>query len=339
VSPTPGAPRILLVRTSALGDIVQALPVLSALRRRFPTATIGWVVDESFATLLEGHGLLDELLVVPLRRWRRSSAGRAREVARFVRRLRSFRAEIALDLMGNHKGALLARASGAPRRIGLSRRDRREPVSAWWLTELCAAEAPHAVERMLAVARRLEIDGRVDFAPDQLRCGASEVPGGAYVYLHPGAAWGNKRYPAGRWGKVAAIVARESGFEVRVGAGPGEEKLADAVVAASGEGVLRHDAPTLAALAGVVRGAHLVLASDTGAAHLAGALDRPILTVHGPTDPARHGVWGQSEWCLHRSLPCSFCHRRMEDAKPCLLGVDPAAIAEAALRRLRGAAV
>lgn len=333
-------PRILLVRTSALGDIVHSLPVLAALRRRWPEAEIGWVVDEAFAPLLEGHELLDRLIPVPLRRWRRGGAGRAREIAGFLAALRRFRAGIALDLMGNHKGALLARLSGAGRRLGLGRADRREPSSALWLSETVAAAGVHAVERALAVAAPLGADpGAVDFAPGALACGRERVPPGDYLFLHPGAAWGNKRYPAERWGRVAERLGAALGLPVRVGAGPGERELADRVVAASGGRAVVHDAPSIPDLVGAVRGARLVLAGDTGAAHLARALDRPLVAVHGPTDPERHGPWRARDAAIWFRLPCSFCHQRMDEAKPCLLRIEPEQIAERALAQLGATAV
>ncbi|HSL84214.1 MAG TPA: glycosyltransferase family 9 protein, partial [Thermoanaerobaculia bacterium] len=144
---------ILLIRTSALGDVVHCLPVLSALRRHLPEARLGWVVDRAFAPLLDGHPDLDEVLPVGLRAWRgRSLAAETRREARaFLRRLRAFRADVALDLMGNHKAGILARLSGARRRIGLGRAARREPSSALWINEAAPARGVHAVEEALAV--------------------------------------------------------------------------------------------------------------------------------------------------------------------------------------------
>jgi heptosyltransferase-1 len=327
--------RILLVRTSALGDVVHALPVLAALRRHLPEARLGWVVDETFAPLLEGHALLDDVLAVPLRRWRRPGGGRARELARFLAVLRRFRADVALDLMGSHKGALLARLSGASRRIGAGRSDRREPSSALWLNLPRPLPAGHAVDRGLALLEALGLPREdADFAPAALACGRDRTVPGRPVFLHPGAAWGNKRYPPALWARVAAQLAERLGEPVLVGAAPGEEALADAVVAGGGGAARRHDAPDLAALAGAVRGARLVLAGDTGAAHLARAFAVPVLALHGPTDPARHGPYGEPGAALYRRLPCSFCHRRMAESKPCLLGLDPRAVARRALELL-----
>jgi lipopolysaccharide heptosyltransferase I len=338
VSGTASAPsRVLVIRTSALGDVVNALPTLSAIRRSWPRARIAWVIDETFAPLLEGHGLLDEVLPVPLRRWRRGGGGRARELFRFVRRLRAFGAELALDLMGNHKGALIARLCGAPHRAGARRSDRREPSSALWINHPAAVPGGHSVERMLAIAASAGAEGRpVDFAPEALTCGRDLESVRGHVFLHPGAAWANKRLPPERWGPVASGLARRTGADIRVGAAPGEEALADAVVAASGGAARRLDAPTLGHLAAAIRGARLVLAGDTGALHLATALGVPVVAVHGPTDPALHGPYGGGENAVFRRLPCSFCHRRMGEAKACLLGIDPEEIARRAAARLAG---
>jgi heptosyltransferase I len=330
--------RLLVVRTSALGDIVHGLPVLAELRRRFPEARIGWVVDEAFAPLLAGHAQLDRLFTVPLRRWRRARSGRRRELAAFARDLRAFHAEVALDLMGNHKGALLARLSGAARRIGHAWADRREPASALWLTERLPARGTHAVERSLSLLAALGgAPATVDFSPASIACGSDHLPPGDYVYLHPGAAWGNKRYPPALWGEVAAELGRGGPRSILVGAAPGEERLAEAVAAASRGAASVLAAPTLEHLAGAVRGARLVLAGDTGAAHLARAFARPLVAVHGPTDPVRHGPWADPGAVVVRHLPCSFCHRRMDEAKSCLQLIAPGEIVARARQRLAAA--
>jgi len=332
--------RILLVRTSALGDVVHALPVLAALRRRYPAARLGWAVDESFAPLLAGHGQIDRLFAVPLRRWRRAPAAAAGEALRFARELRGFAADVALDLMGNHKGALLARLSGARCRVGFARAARREPSSALWINERVAGGAGHAVDQGRALLAPLDAaEGEIDFAPEAIACGRDRVPTGDYLYLHPGAAWGNKRYPPARWGEAAAEIAARTGTALLVGASPGEEALADAVAAASRGAARPLPAPTLADLAGAVRGARLVLAGDTGAVHLARAFGRRVVAVHGPTDPGRHGPWGDLEGVVVRHLACSFCHRRMESAKSCLELVTPGEIAARAVAQLARAAV
>jgi heptosyltransferase-1 len=331
--------RILLVRTSALGDVVHALPVLTALARAHPAARFAWAVDEVFAPLLAGHADLERVVALPLRRARRAGSRGAGALAtwRALAALRAFGAEVAVDLMGNHKGALLARLSGARRRLGWPAGERREGSSAIWINEPVASAAHHAVDRGLALARALGAGQEpADFAPERLAL-ARDVSAAGYAYIHPGAAWGNKRYPPALWGRVARLLAGRAGLEVRVGAAPGEEPLADAVAAASQGAARRHDAPSLGALAAALAGAALVLAGDTGALHLARAFGRPLVGLYGPTDPERHGPYGAPEAALRVRLPCSFCHRVMDEAKPCLETIPPERVVERALAALAAA--
>jgi len=347
--------RILLVRTSSLGDVVHALPVLAALRRHLPRARLGWVVEEAYAPLLAGHPDLDSLIVVRLRRWgRRPWRARALgEMARFVADLDRFAPQVVLDLMGNHKAAAIAALSLAPRRIGHARAGRREPSSALWLSERVPADGTHAVDRALSLLDALGLPREpADFGGDKLFGGrlpaaAAAVAGPAaarpYVLIHPGAGWGNKAYPPAWWGEAARRLHVATGLRTRVAAAPGEEALAAAVVTAAAGGASEAAvglvsapaaeavaAPDLPALAALLRGAALMLGGDTGPTHLAHALGTPVLMVMGPTDPERHGPYGAPERALFRRLPCSFCYRRFAEAKACLLELPPERLAERA---------
>lgn len=341
-------PRLLLVRTSALGDVVHCLPVLTALRRALPAARIGWVVEEAMAPVLTGHPDLDAVIPVRLRPWRRAPFARVTrgEITAALGALRDFAPDAALDLMGNHKGALLAALSGAPRVIGLGRRLRREPSSALWINE--PVEPPegetghgaplHAVDRALALLAPLGVPpGPVDFGGGKLFPGAPVPEPGPYAVIHPGAGWGNKVYPPRRWGAVARRLWAGAGLPTRVPVAPGEEALAEAVAAASGGAARLEPAAGLAGLAGLLRGARLVLAGDTGPLHLAHALGAPVLAVHGPTDPRRHGPYGAPGRALWHDLPCSFCYRRFDDTKACLKVVPAQRVAERALALLTAA--
>ncbi len=336
--------RILLVRTSSLGDVVHSLPVLAALRRHLPGARIGWVVEEAFAPLLAGHPDLDQLIVVRLRRWGRRpwQARTLGEIAGFLAALDRFAPQVVLDLMGNHKAAAIAALSLAPRRIGHARAGRREPSSALWLSERVPVDGSHAVDRALSLLDALGLPREpADFGgPKLFRATArpaAAVPGPAaprFALIHPGAGWGNKAYPPAWWGEAARRLHAATGVRTRVAAAPGEETLAAAVVAAAGGGSAAAAevaaAPDLPALAALLRGASLMLGGDTGPTHLAHALGTPVLMVMGPTDPDRHGPYGAPERALYRRLPCSFCYRRFDEAKACLLELPPERVAERA---------
>lgn len=333
-------PRILLIRTSALGDVVHSLPVLTALRRALPEARIGWVLEEAFAPLLEDHPALDDLLLVRLRPWRRqlSRSSAWREFFGFLRALQAFSADVALDLMGNHKSAAIAALSMADRRVGLGRRWRREPSSAFWLSSTVAPRGRHAVERALSVLDALGLPAAApDFgAQDLFPTPATEQtsPAARRVLLHPGAGWANKIYPAADWGEVARRIGEARGVETRISAGPGERLLAERVVAASGGWARPLGDESLADLAVAIRSSALVLGGDTGPVHLAHGMGVPVLCVMGPTDPEVHGPYGAPESALFHRLPCSFCERRLDSVKACLLEIPPATVAERALALL-----
>ena len=334
-------PSILIVRTSALGDVVQALPVLTALRRHLPSARIGWVVEAAFASLLAGREDLDEVIQVRLRQWRRRPLSRRtfREVGEALGRLDRFAPEVVLDLMGNHKAGVISALTLADRRLGLGRAWRREPSSAVWLSETVPANGDHAVDRMLSV-----LDG-LGLPREAAEFGAAGLPDpvlpvelgeGPFAVVLPGAAWENKRYPAAWWGEVAALLAAAPGLPTLVAAGPGEEDLAAAVEKAAGGAARSLPVLGLPELAALLRRASLVLGGDTGPVHLAHALGAPVCCVMGPTDPDRHGPYEAPERAVFRRLPCSFCHRRLPGVKACLLELPPEKVAARARRILAG---
>jgi len=326
--------RILIVRTSALGDVVHALPVLTALRRNLPEAKIGWVVEESMAPLLQGHPDLDELLVVRLRHWRRSfTSENLRELRAFLSALDRFAPDAVLDLMGNHKAGVISALTLADRRIGFARSARREPSSAIWISQPVVPRGIHAVDRMLSLLDALDLPAEpADFGPEKLfREEPKDVAAGEpFVLLHPGAGWANKRYPPAWWGEAARRLHAAAGVPTWVAAARGEEELAAGVQAAGGEAVRTVPAPDLPTLAALIRRARLMLGGDSGPTHLAHALGTPVLMVMGPTDPEHSGPYGAPDHALFRRLPCSFCYQRFAETKACLLEVPPRRVAERA---------
>jgi heptosyltransferase I len=328
--------RVLIVRTSALGDVVHALPVLTALRRHLPEAKIGWVVEEGMAPVVGGHPDLDEMIVVSLRRWRKVSRQGLGELGGFLSELRRFSADVALDLMGNHKAGVIARLSGARTRIGFARAHRREPSSALFINRPVVPRGLHAVDRMLSLLDPLGLPSEpADFGPEKLfrEEPALEIPG-PFALLHPGAGWANKRYPPAWWGETAQLLQAETGLPTWVAAARGEEELA-AEVAAAGAGAARVvPAPDLPTLAALIRRARLMLGGDTGPSHLARALGTPLVMVMGPTDPERHGPYGDPEAAVYKRLPCSFCYRRLPEIKACMLEVPPRRVVARAVAAL-----
>jgi len=299
------------------------------------------------APVLAGHPDLDELLIVRLRAWGRRPLAPAtvRGLGAFVAALGRFAPDVVLDLMGNHKAAMISALTLADRRIGAARTHRREPASALWINEPVVPRGAHAVDRMLSLLGPLGVqEAPADFGAAKLfrktgdkdnkdsRDGKDEHE--EFALVHPGAGWENKIYPPAWWGEAARRLLAATGVATRVATAPGEERLAAAVAAASGGAARAVPAGDLPALAALLRAAGLVMGGDSGPVHLAHALGTPVLMLMGPTDPERNGPYGAPELALWKRLPCSFCHRRMAGTKACLLEIPPDLVAARAAELL-----
>ena len=329
---------MLLVRLSAIGDVVHTLPVAAALHARGWRAT--WLVEPAARPLLEGNPAVARVVVAPPAR--ASWPGPMRAT---VRELRGARPDVALDLQGLWKSAAWARLSGARRVIGFGPRWRREPLSVLLVREQVAlgAEAVHVVDKNLALLSALGLDARglreFPLPPSETEsmrvATALEHEGlGEFAVLNPGGGWVSKLWPAESFGRVAQGL-QERGLAAVVTWGPGEEKLAESVVAAS-EGAARCSFPTtLLEFAELARRARVVVAADTGPLHLACAVRAPVVGIFGPTDPARNGPWGPGDLAVRRRPLCAPCHRhRCALHEGVMAAIAPAEVLKAIDRRL-----
>ena len=333
---------VLLVRLSSIGDVVHTLPALAALARAGHAA--GWLVEPASRLLLEGQPLLRQVAPVPAARAFRLAA--ARETLRAVR---GAGYDAALDFQGLWKSAAWARLSGARRVIGFGAPWRREAASALLLGERAEqpAAAVHVIDKNLALLRPLGIDalGLREFplpeAPgsaERVARGLAGLGAGPFVVLNPGGGWSSKLWPAERFGEVARGLA-ERGLLPVVTWGPGEEPLADRVVAASGGAAVRSFPTSLLDYVALARRASLVVAADTGTLHLACAVGTPVVGLFGPTDPARNGPFSPLDVVVRRTPPCAPCHRRVCPRHEGVMATIPVAeVREAADRRLAAVA-
>jgi lipopolysaccharide heptosyltransferase I len=295
------ADRILIVRLSAIGDVLHTLPALCALRDARPNARLAWVVEGRTAELLAGHPALDELIVVP-RRWLKSP----RAVFELWRRVQG-RFDVAIDVQGLTKSAVAARLSGARTRIGFAAPAGRE-LSPWFNNRLVTAAATHVVDRNLELLAPLDIRaGRVRFDLPERGDDAAVAgkiigdlfDGRAPAIINPGAGWPSKLWSAERF----AAVARHLGGAHRlpslvVWAGAAERAWAEQIVAASAGGATLAPATTLNELAALARRAALFISSDTGPLHLAAAVDTPCIGLFGPMPAERNGPYGSGHISL-----------------------------------------
>jgi lipopolysaccharide heptosyltransferase I len=339
--------RILIVRLSALGDIVHALPVLAAIGRRWPEARVDWLVEEAYAPILSMvHGLHRRVIVRARASAQADGSVSFASSLRAIAYLRRQRYEAALDLQGLVKSAVWARLSGAHRVIGFNRANLREALAARFYTETLEPQKHgHVIQKNLSVLYAL---GAVPGPPEfPLRPEAREATldairqaGGPkrYVVLNPGAAWPNKRWPPDRFGALAATLAEKAGLTSLVTWGPSERALADEVCAASKDAASPAPATELGDLAVLLRDAALVVAGDTGPLHIAAALGTPIVGLYGPTWPERNGPWAPADEVISRAGVCGCHHkRRCLRGNPCIEQIALTDVVAAAARRLRKA--
>jgi heptosyltransferase I len=350
-----GIRRLLIVRLGSMGDILHALPAVTALRKALPEAEIGWLVEERWAELLctlaeplsgprsPRRPLVDRVHTVDTKKWRGSlfSPQTWERVGASLSELHAPNYEVAVDFQGAIRSALLARWSKAPVTYGAMQP--RENVASMFCTRQVTIGGTHVVEHALSLAEAvvggpLEMPA-VELPRDQAaekRCDDWLQRDGIsnFALLNPGAGWGAKQWPAERYGMVAQRLA-EDGLKTLVNFGPGEEKLAQAVEEAS-TGTAKAVGSPLTELITLTRRAKLFIGGDTGPMHLAAALKIPVVALFGPTDPARNGPFGTASVVLRNSLsPTTYSRRTRPDPGLLEIGADQVVAAGRELLRSR----
>ncbi|HEX5474468.1 MAG TPA: glycosyltransferase family 9 protein [Vicinamibacterales bacterium] len=324
---------ILVVRLGALGDVVHAIPAVAALRRAFPSARIDWLVEARHRPMVDLVTAIDSSVVVS----RPTLAGWSQAVAA----LRAVRYDTALDLQGLLKSALLARASGASRVVGFSIWHLREKSARPFYSDAQPVEGGHVISKNLRLLRAVGVETQtIEFpiAPvdsDALERLRERLGGRGFVLINPGAAWPNKRWLPERFGALAAFLRDVRGLVPVVLWGPGEETLADRIVAESSGAAMPAPPTTIPDIVALARAAALVVSGDTGPLHIATAVGTPTVSLFGPTDPVRNGPYASDDVVVSRFDRCGCRYdRRCHQAAWCLAGVEDAEVAAAVQQRL-----
>ncbi len=290
--------RVLLIKTSSLGDVIHNLPVVSDLRKVFPHAAIDWVVEDGFADIPRLHPGVREVIPVALRRWRTSLLMRQtwREICAFGAALRRERYDLVIDTQGLLKSALLARLAHGYR-AGYAAASAREPLAARFYTAAFAVSRDmHAVERnrlLAAQAAGYAVAGIPDYglATREKTHEAMPAPvfSGDTVVLLTATSRADKLWPEKRWLALGCALA-ERGLTCLLPGGNAVERARAAQLAHAIPGAVALPSMRLRELAGQMAGARLVIGVDTGLVHLAAALGRPTLALFCASDPALTGV-------------------------------------------------
>ena len=313
---------ILVIRLSAIGDVVLTLPAVAALRRSFPEARISWAVGSKARELLEGSPLLDQIIEVETAKWNKRRPGEAwRSAAGAFRRLRENPVDVALDFQGLLKSALVARLSGARRRLGFATDELRERAGRAFLTEqIGRAEGGHVIEKNLRLAEALgarrpaEYEFPIAVPPGDEAFVQTELARhdlDQFAILNPGGGWVTKLWAPHNYSALADWLWRTHGLRTVVTYGPGEEGLARSVAQASRRATPVALATSLKQFVALARRARLFVGGDTGPMHLAAAAGAPIVALFGPTAAHRNGPFAPRDVSLGRDVPCrEGCYRR-----------------------------
>jgi heptosyltransferase-1 len=293
--------RIVLVRLSALGDVVHTWPLADAIRAARPDAHLSWVVEQPLRSLVEGHPAVDATITVATKKWRRQPfSGRTRaEIAVLKTRFQELQPDLTIDAQGTLKSGLITRWTGAGRRVGLARPWRREAVAGLAYTETLPGSTnhPHVISTNLELARA--VGGEPPANPTQPagrwllddECPRPEgLPEGPYAVLLPGAGQPDKILST----SILAVTARHLAVTglVVVAWGPSERDRAQEIVDHGGAGVVLAPPTNLVELATLLGSASVVVGGDTGPVHLAASLGVPTLAVFLTTNPERNGPVG-----------------------------------------------
>ena len=359
--------KILLIKLSAVGDVVHTIPVLNKLRRRYPSAQLDWLITPTIADLLRHHPAITNIIEFEREAW--STPWRLTPFASYVRlaaKLRAAAYDLVIDMHGQFRTAALTVATGAPARIGFDRprarvwdaSPRKFPEQArkhaWqgaregsWLAYTHHIPVPtldlHAVDRYLNVGPILGLDNepadfsfpipqsassRIDVLLRQFGVDRHEI-----VIIAPGTIWETKQWGSEKFAKVAGHFISK-GFAV-VLIGSQRERIVCEEVAALAPGAINLAGMTgLSELAALIHCTTIGITNDSGPMHLAVALDRPVTSIFGPTDPVWIGPYRRANAVLHADLECSPCYlRRLKHCHhdhACMHSVSPSAVIERA---------
>ncbi len=327
--------RVLIVKTSSLGDVLHALPALTDAVRALPALRADWVVEDSYAEIPAWHPAVDRVIAVSLRHWRRSPGAFPSGARRLLRELRQQRYDCVIDAQGLMKSAVLARLARG-RRCGLARGSVREPLATAAYQQRIAIEVEkHAVDRLrtlfAACLAYPAPTASLDYGIARDRFPSNRGTNPYLVFLH-GTTWDSKLWPESYWLELAELAGAQ-GYDVFVPWGNDVENERANRLCRSSKRATQLPALSLTELAGLLAHAAAAVAVDTGLGHLAAALATPCVSLYGATSPDRTGTLGDRQLHLRADFHCSPCMKRHCVATdpatvrpPCYTTVPPALV-------------
>ena len=331
--------RFLIIRLSSIGDVLHCTPVARALKTALPDCHITWITGEIPSDMLKANPYIDEVYIWARERWekhlRRGEVAPAWKLWQQLRQdLQARNFDIALDIHGQFLSGMVASASNAPRRIGMS--NTRE-LNSLFMNEIAphSVSDVHVIQKYLSVLKPLGITSSdyamtlhlpaesVAFANSFLRDNGVK-PQDRIIAINPGTTWQSKNWPAESY--AAAIKALQPNGHILLCGGPADQALGESIVRDSGVPLINAVYKTsLLQLAALISRCTVLVTGDTGPLHMAIALGIPTVSIFGPTDPKRFGPLTSEHVVLEEQLDCRPCHKMQCPQKhlSCLYSLSP----------------
>ena len=332
---------IAVVKLSAIGDIVHALPVASALRKGYPKSRLTWIVEGKGREIVDGNPDLDEVIVFEKTRWLKEFPYPHRtilvvwNVIRFAHRLHRAHFDLVIDLQGLIKSGVLTWLTGSDTRIGFSADCCRESVNARFtnLHVTPRQEDVHIIDQCLSLVRELKADTDKKQFKMHIPEKAQEyienflkkkelTKDKSLVIINPGAAWETKQWGVENYAQLADRLIGDLGVEVIFLWGPSELDIVKSIQKKMQQQAVRACPTTLKQSMALMQRAQLFVAGDTGPLHIAAALNIPCVGIYGPSSPERNGPYGKMHKVVQSDVPCRNCFRRFCSTKECMKSIS-----------------
>ena len=326
---------ILIVKLSAIGDVIHTLPSLTALRRLYPDAHITWVVEEAAADLVKNHPYLDAVLISRRKSWSKDiQKGKILKplfnMRSLINELRRRRYDLVIDFHGLFKSSIIVFFSRGKRKLGY---DSLQELSGLFLNEKIPEDMnKHAVDRYLDFPRYLgvKIDNVEFILPQnndaevkvQLLMSKYKLDGKKFIAINPVAYWKTKLWDNEKFAHLADLINNKLQMKV-VFTGSEKEAIEGITSRMTTEGINLGGQTSLLDLAYLYNKAQMVITTDSGPMHLASAVGTPVIALFGPTDPVRTGPYGKEHIIITAGLPCSPCFLKKCSTRKCMKDISP----------------
>jgi len=340
---------ILIVKLSAIGDVVHTLPSLAALRNLYPDAHITWVIEEASSDLIQSHPYLDRVIISRRKKWIDDlKHGRIdkslREMKSFIHDLKARPYDLVIDFHGLFKSAIVVSLSSGKRKLGY---DSMQELSGFFLNEKIPEDMKkHAVDRYLDFPRYLGADVKeAEFLIPIGEENKKNVEGllrthgiekeDKYVAISPVALWETKLWEDEKFARLCDLITEEQKVKV-VFTGSDRGKLERIQSLMKSSSINLGGKTTLRELAYLYQLASLLITTDSGPMHIAAAVGTPVIALFGPTDPLRTGPYGKGHGVMRKELPCSPCFLKKCDSKKCMRDITVEEVFQAVKEKLVG---